>query len=48
MMKTLFDLAHDKFGTKTIFHVIMGLIILIVGALPASVVGLLPGASVPS
>ena len=36
MINTLFDLENDWFGLKTIFHVIIGLIIAIAASIPAS------------
>ena len=46
-MKKLFDLAHDKFGLKTIFHVIMGVVILIAGAMSTLLIDWLFGANAP-
>ena len=43
----LFDLKHDRFGFKTIFHVVMGVILLIVASLPTLLVDLLFGSSTP-
>ena len=38
MIRKLFDLKNDRFGTKTIFHVVIGLVIAIVASVPASLV----------
>lgn len=35
-MSALSDLQHDKYGVKTMFHAMMGVVILVVGALLAS------------
>lgn len=35
-MSALSDLQHDKYGLKTMFHAVMGVVILVVGALLAS------------
>lgn len=36
MMKNLLDLQHDKYGLKSIFHAVIGVVILIVGSILAS------------
>lgn len=38
MWETLSDLEHDKFGFKTIFHIIVGLLIFIISQLTASLI----------
>jgi membrane protease YdiL (CAAX protease family) len=35
MIKKLIDLEHDKFGLKTVFHVLMGIVILVAGNIAA-------------